>query len=133
FQSKGFFDVQVDPRFETGKNGERELVYHVSKNKRSKVREVDVAGNQHLDEKELLGHVTVKKAHFFSHGKFSQKLVRASADNLKRVYQANGFSSVQVTPEIKSQDNGIAVTLRVNEGPQDIVQALNVEGNKTVP
>ena len=70
---------------------------------------------------------------FFSHGAFSQRLVKTSVDNLKRVYQAAGFSSVTVTPEIKRNGGNIAVAFRVKEGPQDIVEALHVVGNNTVP
>jgi len=75
----------------------------------------------------------VHKARFFSHGAFSDRLMKTSADNLKRVYQAEGFSSVSVTPEVKRSGGNISVQFRVDEGPQDIVAALHLVGNNTVP
>jgi outer membrane protein insertion porin family len=132
FQSKGYFDVKVDSRVQPGPTGQM-IFYQVTKGPRHKVKEVDIAGNQHLSDSDLLGHVKVHKARFLSRGKFSQKLLRTSVDNLKRVYQANGFSSVQVRPEVMNEQGNIAVRFRVDEGPQDIVEARRLEGNNTVP
>ena len=88
------------------------------------------------EERRFFGHqfrFRRQKARFLSHGTFSQKLLRASVQNLTRVYQANGFSSVKVTPEVTGQNGNVIVRFRVDEGPQDIVEALRLEGNNTVP
>ena len=70
---------------------------------------------------------------FFSRGNFSQRLVKTSADNLKRTYESEGFSSVTVTPEVNRSGGNISVQFRVDEGPQDVVASLHVVGNNTVP
>ncbi|MBV8207397.1 MAG: BamA/TamA family outer membrane protein [Acidobacteria bacterium] len=133
FQDKGYFDDKVTVTTTQQSNGET-IVYQITKGPRHKVAGVDITGNQHLDGKDLMGHVTVEKGHLLSHGKYSEKLVRASASNLKKVYQANGYSTVQVTPGVTSQPNGnVVVTFRVNEGPRDVVEDFAVEGNNTVP
>ena len=75
----------------------------------------------------------MQKGRLLSHGAFSQRLVKTSADNLKRVYQAAGFSSVRVTPEVRRDGGNISVAFRVKEGPRDIVESLHVLGNTTVP
>ena len=109
------------------------IFYDVVKGPRHKVTEVNIAGNQHLSDKELQGHVKVEEGHLFGHGKYSDKLVKDSVKNLKAIYQANGYSSVSVTPQVKDEpDNKLVVTFRVDEGPQDVVQTLALEGN-TVP
>jgi outer membrane protein insertion porin family len=135
FQAKGYFDVKVDTESATGQAGGT-IAYKVSKGRRHKVQEVNIVGNQHLPDSELKGHVQVQKAGlvpFFSHGKFSDQLVRESAKNLEKVYQAEGFSSVKVTPIVPKKGGNIATTFRVEEGPQDIVDILHLEGNRTVP
>lgn len=133
FQNKGYFDDKVTVTATQQNNGET-IVYQVTKGPRHKVADVDIAGNQNLSEKDLMGHVIVQQGHFFGHGKFSEKLVRSSANNLKKIYQANGFSTVQITPDVKTQSNGnITVTFRVNEGARDVVADFVVEGNNTVP
>ncbi len=133
FQQQGYFDTKVTTNVQQTANGET-IIYSINKGPRHKVSDVDIAGNQHMSEKDLMGHVKVSQAHFFSHGNYSEQLVRTSVNNLKKVYEANGYSSVKVTPQVKTQPNGnIDVSFRVDEGPQDVVEALHVVGNNTMP
>ena len=133
FQSKGFFDAQVTVDDQPQPDGGEVVTYHVTKGPKHKVDEVKIAGTQKLDDDELMPHVKVEKGNFLSHGQYSEKLVRTSVKNLKGVYQANGFSSVQITPQVTTDPKGnIDVVFRVNEGPQDVVESLKLEGN-TVP
>jgi outer membrane protein insertion porin family len=131
FQSKGYFNTKVVAQVQQQANGES-VLYQVTKGPRHKITDVNIADNQQLSDKELSGFLKVRKARVFSRGLYSEKLVRTSVTNLKRVYEANGFSSVQITPEVKNREGNVAITFRVNEGPQDIVEALRLEGN-TVP
>ena len=130
FQSKGYFDAKVDVNTQKQTDGET-IVYQIAKGPRHKVKDVDIAGNQTLKEDDLLKHVPVKKAHIFSHGSYSENLLHTSIKNLQRVYQANGFSDVKVTPEVHNQAGNITLTFRVVEGERDIVEAMHVEGNDT--
>ena len=132
FQAKGYFDVAVQSDVQPTANGQT-ILFRIIKGARHKVSEVNIVGNQKLSDAELRGHVKVQKGRFFSHGAFSQRLVKTSADNLKRVYQAEGFSSVTVTPDVKKTGGNISVQFLVNEGPRDIVASLHVVGNNTVP
>ena len=131
FQAKGYFDVAVQSDVQPTPNGQT-ILFRILKGPRHKVSEVAIVGNQQLSDDELRGHVKVQKGRFFSHGAFSQRLVKTSADNLKRVYQAEGFSSATVTPEVKKTGGNISVQFRVNEGARDIVASLHVVGNNTV-
>jgi outer membrane protein insertion porin family len=120
-------DVQQKPDGET-------ILYQVTKGPRHRVAKVEVAGTEHIDEQELLSHVKVQKAHFITHGSYSEKAVKQSVKNLKAVYQSAGYSSVKVTPQVATADNGnITAIFKVEEGPQDVVDALKIEGNDTVP
>ncbi len=132
FQSKGYFDAKVDVQVEQQPGGEL-IVYSVTKGPRHKVAAVIVAGNEHIPEKQLKPGITVEKARLlFTHGKYSQKLVRASVKNLENIYKADGFSDVKVTPEVATRSGNLLVTFRVNEGQQDIVEALRINGNQSL-
>ena len=132
FQTKGYFDVAVQSDVEPSQNGQT-ILFRIIKGERHKLTEVAVEGNHSLSNEQLRGRIKVEKGRFFFRGNFSQRLVRTSADNLKRTYEAEGFSSVTVTPEVKRSGRNISVQFRVNEGPQDIVASLHVVGNNTVP
>jgi outer membrane protein assembly factor BamA len=135
FQNKGYFETKVDVNVQKLPNGNQNIVYTVTKGPRHKVEKVDVAGNQAIGDTELLSHVAVKKAPIIiGHGDYSKKLLKQSVKNLEGVYKAAGYSTVKITPQIKNEPNGnIEVTFNVNEGPRDIVEALKIVGNQTIP
>ncbi|HKF45822.1 MAG TPA: POTRA domain-containing protein [Terracidiphilus sp.] len=132
FQSKGYFDVKVDENFNKGPNGDV-VIYQIARGKKHKVESVAVTGNRVLRSSELTPHLAVQKEHLFSHGKFSDELVRKSVANLKGVYESEGFSSVVVVPTVKNSGGDIDVTFAVTEGPRDVVASLRVEGADTFP
>ena len=130
FEKKGFFDARVSTEVQQQANGEN-VIYRVERGSRHRVTNVAVSGNRHFPNKVLLSHVTVEKGRFWIHrGRYSHQLVRESVKNLERVYEAQGFSAVKVTPQVANHDGNIAVSFIVDEGPQDIVESLRVEGNQ---
>ncbi len=132
FQSKGFFDAEV--RVSVTPNPEHTLItYEILKDKKHKVEKVEARGNSSLSEKDLLNHSTVEKARWFSHGKFSEQLVRQSANNLKAIYLNAGYSQVKVTPRVTRDNGNIVVAYMVEEGARDYVSELQITGNSTVP
>jgi outer membrane protein insertion porin family len=132
YQKKGYFNVKVTSDT-TGDDKLRTVIYHVTKGKKHSVTAVHLTGEQQLKAEDLTPHIAVQKKHFLSHGQFSDQLVRASIKNLKGVYQSQGFSSVQVTSNVKNEDGDIEVTFHVTEGPRDIVNSLAIQGANTFP
>jgi outer membrane protein insertion porin family len=132
FQSKGYFDTKIDTQVQQQGSGET-ILYRITKGPRHEVESVAITGSQHISEDRLMPHVAVEKAHFLSHGKFSKALIRKSVTNLENIYKAEGYSSVKVTPLVKDRDGDLAVTFQVDEGQQDVVDALRIVGNDTLP
>jgi len=132
FQTKGYFQINVTANVQQQPTGET-IVYQIAKGPRHKVVDVNIVGNQVLHDDQLKPHLKVEKAHILGHGNFSEKLVRESVKNLTDVYKAEGFSSVSVTPQVNNRNGDIVVTFRVNEGPQDLVAALHIDGARTLP
>jgi outer membrane protein insertion porin family len=134
FQSKGYFGVRVDTATQAAQNGE-DIIYRVAKGPRHSVESVQIVGNQTLSDDQLRGYITVKKEgflSFLSHGTFSDQRVRESVSNLEKAYQAEGFSGATVTPEIVNRGGNIVAKFHVKEGPRDIVESLQLEGNQNV-
>jgi len=132
FQSKGYFDTQVNVDTTKETDGEA-IVYEITKGPRHKVKEVTVAGNQGVPKDKLMPQVQVKEAHLLSHGQYSEKLVHQSVKNLEALYKSEGFSTVKVVPQVKEVNGNLDVTFHVTEGPRDVVETLNVVGNDTMP
>ncbi len=132
FQGKGYFDARVETKFTKQANGDT-ILYQITKEKKHKVSAVSLSGNRQIPSSQLTPHISVEKAHFFSRGNFNEKLVRASVDNLKAVYESEGFSSVQVASSVDNHGGDVKVSFRVTEGPRDIVSSLKIEGADTFP
>ena len=132
FQGKGYFDVKVSSHFEKAASGDT-VVYQIEKGKKHKVEAVSITGNSRQSTKKLMSYITVKKAHFLSRGKYSKKLLRASTTNLTAVYQSEGYSTAKVTTSVASDTGNVRVTFHIDKGPRDIVQALQIDGAKTLP
>ena len=129
FQAKGYADVKVNTVLQRQPD-QISVVYNVDKGKKHKLEQVAFRGNQHIDEDELTEAVPVKKKHLFSHGKFSDKLVRQSVKNLKALYQDRGFEEVSITPEVVDKEPKVVVTFQIAEGPQTQVDNVNFQGNR---
>ncbi len=69
---------------------------------------------------------------FFSHGTYSQALVRASAKNLTDTYKAAGYSEAQVVPTVTRKDGNVNIVFQVTEGPLNVVRNLTLKGNDTL-
>jgi outer membrane protein insertion porin family len=130
FQSKGYFDAEVTATTAPEPQGET-IVYRITKGPRYKVSGVRITGNKHIPDSVLMPLVKVNKARFVTHGKYSNELVRTSINNLTAQYEAEGFSSVDVTSQVTKHDHDVDVTFHVKEGPQNVVASLKVEGNET--
>ncbi len=132
FQTKGFFHVQVTSQLHASASQDN-VLYQVNKEKRYRVKAVRLSGNTHVPASALTPHITVNKKHFFSDGTFSNRLVEQSIANLKAIYHADGYSSVQVHARVLRTGRNIRVFFHVMEGPQDIVNSLTIEGDRTFP
>lgn len=132
FQSKGYFDATVTSRTDRNAGGTA-IVYVIEKGKKGKVDSIDVRGNHNFPDDDLLPHVSVAKGHFLSHGKYSRQLLHKSAKNLETIYKNAGYSQATVTPTVNNEQGKLKIAFTVNEGVQDVVESLKVEGNNSIP
>src|SRR5579859_1292841 len=135
FQSKGYFGAKVQSQVQKQPSGVT-VLYQIVKGPRGKVESIEFHGNDHFSDKELKSHVPVTKrvpGLPFSHGKYSEQLVRKSVKNIEGLYRGAGYSQVKVTPKVvRKEDNELHLTFQVEEGVRDVVDSLQIEGNKSL-
>jgi len=131
FQSKGYFDVKVQSKFQRTPTGVT-VLYQIEKGKRGKVSSIDFDGNRHFDDKDLKGSVPITEGMRFmpfSHGKYSEQLVRKSVKNIEGLYHGAGYSEVKVTPKVARDGGNLKMTFVVDEGARDVVESLDIQGS----
>src|SRR6478752_2397995 len=134
FQAKGFFGAKVHSQIQKQGSGVT-VLYQIEKGPRGKVEAIEFHGNDHFSDKDLKSHVPVTKRmalNPFSHGKYSEELVRKSMNNIEGLYHGAGYSQVKVTPKVVNKDNELQLAFQVEEGVRDVVDSLQVEGNKSL-
>src|SRR5438477_12220062 len=66
------------------------------------------------------------------HGRYSEEFRTKDEEAIKNLYQGNGFRDVKVISTVDNPYQGktgeIAVTFRIDEGPQWFVDTLDLEG-----
>jgi outer membrane protein assembly factor BamA len=135
FQSKGYFGAKVQSQIQKQPSGVT-VLYQIVKGPRGKVESIEFHGNDHFSDKDLKSHVLVTKRmalNPLSHGKYSEQLVRKSVKNIEGLYRGAGYSEVKVTPKVvKKEDNELQLAFQVEEGVRDVVDSLQIEGNKSL-
>jgi outer membrane protein insertion porin family len=132
FQKKGFYDAKVSTEF-TKHPDQILITYKIDRGKKHKVDRIYFQGNYALSSKELLSQVTVKKSHIWSHGSLSEKLLKQSAKNIEALYEDHGYEGVKVTPRAIDREPKIDVAFEITEGPQTLVEDVQVNGNQHIP
>src|SRR5215469_8521512 len=129
FQSKGYFDAKVTANSKN-QGSNVDLVYDVNRGSRHNVETVAFRGNQHIETGDLLEQVGVKPRRLpRSRGRFSDKLLRQSVNNLTAYYKNRGYEDVKVDTDVVDRETKVYVTFQITEGPQTLVDNLAIEGN----
>ncbi len=132
FQKKGYFDVKVNTIFKHGIDRVT-LTYQIDKGRKHKVAKIAFLGSHAIPREDLLSHIPIKKAHFLTHGTFSDKLVQTSVQAIEALYHNAGYQDVKVTSEVVDHEPKIDVTFTISEGPQTVVENVTVTGNQHFP
>ncbi len=132
FQKKGYYDVNVTTNFQR-KPDEVAVVYKIDRGRKHKIDRIMFHGSYALSSNELLAQVVVKKSHIWTHGSLSQKLLKLSTSNIEALYHDRGYEDVKVTARVVDREPKIDVDFDVEEGPQTVVQDVQVSGNHNVP
>lgn len=132
FQKKGYYDVKVTTNVQTQPE-QILVVYQIDRGSKHKVDRILFHGNYAISQKELMDQVAVKKSHIWTHGSLSQKLLKASADNIEALYRDRGYEDIKVKPRVVDHEPKIDVDFDIEEGTQTIVDDVKVTGNQNVP
>jgi outer membrane protein insertion porin family len=134
FEGRGYFDTQIDFTEDTGSDGHRIVDYTVELGKRHRLKSVTISGNKFFDTESLRERLYLTPAQFprFRYGRYSHKLTDRDKESIADLYRANGFRDVEVSATAEDDYKGtpgyIAVHFEVKEGPQWLIDKLDLEG-----
>ena len=141
-EGKGYFHTNVDfssrppqPKAQDGAASSHAVIeYRIDRGERHKVALIAISGNRYFDQETIRERMYLRAASLvqYRHGRFSDTFLKHDVDAIASVYHTNGFRDVEIVSRIdqnyKGKKNEIAVYLDINEGPQWMVESLEVEG-----
>jgi outer membrane protein insertion porin family len=131
FQKKGYSDVKVTTDL-TQQSDRILLVYDIERGKKSKVERIELDGNNQISEDDLLSQVVIKKSHIWTHGSVSPKLLKQSVSNMEAFYRDKGYESAKITSRVVDHESRVDVTFEIEEGPQTLVDNVEITGNTSI-
>jgi len=133
FQSRGYYDVDVDFRVLPEQNDLQKIEYTISQGQRYKVVKVAITGNRSFTEETIRERMYMQPASFtLRRGRYSEAFQRKDEENIANLYRGNGFRDATVACVVDRDYEGktgqLAVTVTIDEGPWWKVQSLSIEG-----
>jgi outer membrane protein assembly complex protein YaeT len=134
FQSQGYYDADVDFRVQPPQNDLETIEYVISRGQRYRLVRVTIAGNKYFDTDAIRERMFMEPASLLRqrHGRYSEAFRRKDEENVSNLYKSNGFRDVKIACVIDRDYGGkaddIAVTMKIEEGPQWFVGKLTVLG-----
>jgi outer membrane protein insertion porin family len=138
-QSRGYFGAKVSIRKETEANGsDLKIVYGIDPHARHKLVKIIFDGNDAFPTATLRARMQVQETgRAFANGRYSQLLLDRDVRSIEQLYRENGYQSIKITTKLLEdyggKENDEALELNVTEGPQTLVGAFHMTGNKTFP
>jgi outer membrane protein insertion porin family len=139
FQSKGYFDAEVDFRKSVDpSDGHKSVVFEVNKGDQHKLTELIITGNKYFDQDTIRERMRIAPASLLLYyGRFSQTMLARDVQSIESLYQGSGFLQVKVDPKVEDNYEGktgrMRVTIQIQEGPQTLVENFAIEGIKSFP
>jgi outer membrane protein insertion porin family len=135
FQDQGYPDVEVQYHEHDVVNGATEISYVIELGKRHIFVYLGIAGNKYFDVKTIRERMfLIPKSFEFRRGRYSEVWLKRDISTIKDLCEANGFRDAAVTSRLvddyKGRTGDLAVFLTINEGPQYLVSALDIQGAK---
>lgn len=138
YRDKGFSRATVE--YEIDRNDENGLAivtYKIFEGPQLKIREVNFVGNVAYSTGDLRGEIETKKRRLWSFltgtGRFQDSVLQDDLDTLRTFYANNGYLDVNIDEANVildyPDDEGIIITIRVDEGRQYRVGEVTFEGN----
>jgi outer membrane protein insertion porin family len=136
YEEKGYLDATITPRIEptAGTPNEVAIVYVVDEGKIVRIQHIEFEGNQAFSDRRLRRVMTTKEewilSRFTGAGVLNADALKTDTERLTAWYYDNGYISVRVDePAVERKDDGLHVTIKIDEGDRFNVGAIEFAGD----
>jgi len=134
YDQKGYKEAAITFKTSPPENGEVVLTFHVDEGKVVRVQKIIFEGNRQFTGAQLRRIMQTKQAWFLSFitsaGNLDPEVLKTDTERLTAFYYDNGYVNVKIDePQIERTEDGLDITIRVEEGDQYNVGAVHLSGD----
>jgi outer membrane protein insertion porin family len=125
YRRQGRFAASVDPKMVALDQNRVDVVFEISEGPKSKVRQINIIGNEVFDDDTLREQMATKQARFFrllsGNTSYDQDRLAYDQQKLRQYYLTQGYADFRVTSavaELTPDKKDFIITYVVEEGPR---------------
>ncbi len=138
--SRGHYDVAVEANVEEVAGNLVDVKLAIAENKRARIRQINVVGNEHFSDDQLLGVTELKPTNLLSFyrgdDKYSRESLTGDLEKIRSYYMDRGYANFEITSTqvaMAPEKDDLFVTVNVFEGDTYRMGAVKLAGRFVVP
>ena len=138
--AQGRYGVQVDVKVDEQPNNLVDVHVDIDEGKQVRIRGINVVGNEHFTDKELLAGMDLKASNWLSFyrgdDKYSRPVLEGDMEKLRSYYMDRGYADFEIAStqvSLAPEKEDLYITLNVFEGTTWKVGAVKLAGRFVVP
>jgi outer membrane protein insertion porin family len=137
YEEEGYLDAVIEHRAVDLGNNEVELVYTIDEKDLVRIKRIEFEGNEAFSDRRLRRVMATKKKGLFSRftgsGVLKRDVLEIDRERIAAQYYEDGYITVRVDePRVERRDDGLFVTVGVDEGPQYKIGGVSIVGVEKV-
>ena len=138
YKEKNFHNVKVSFNVYTRKDFQADIEYDIDEGKKLQIKEIAFVGNSAFSAGKLKGLMGTSEKGLLSwltsSGDLNQENLSQDAAKLTAFYHNNGYVQARIgEPEVEFEEDGIVITIRIDEGAQFKVGEVTMAGDLIIP
>jgi len=140
YYSRGKYGVKVDTSVQEMPDNRVRIAINIVEGKRSKIRQINIVGNEAFDDEELLEGLKLRTPNWLSwyrqDDRYSREELSGDLEKLKSFYLDRGYANFDVDSTqvaIAPDREDIFITMNVVEGEVYRISDVKIAGNLVVP
>jgi outer membrane protein insertion porin family len=140
YYSRGKYGVRVDTRVDELEDNRVRIAIDITEGKRSRIRQINVVGNEAFDDDELLDILKLRTPNWLSwyrqDDRYSREELSGDLEKLRSWYLDRGYANFEIDSTqvaIAPDREDMFITVNVKEGEVFRISDVKIAGNLVVP
>ena len=138
YKEKNYHNVKVSFDVYALEDFQADIEYNIDEGKKFQISKINIVGNSAISSAKLKGLMGTSEKGILSWltsaGDLNQENLNQDVARLTAFYHNNGYVQARVgEPEVIFEEDGIVITIRIDEGPQFNVGEVTIAGDLIIP